>query len=158
MKVFVAGATGSLGVPVVRLLVAEGHQVVGLTRSQARAPIVAELGVRDRRRAQRGKSSCVVRSAAPDAVIHALTDIPKRGPLWVRDLRRTNELRVRGTRNLLDAAIAAGAWRIVVESMVFVYGYGDLGSVRSPKTERPRRAHRSPGCCLRFALLPMKKH
>ena len=43
MRVFVAGATGALGVPVVRLLVADGHEVVGLTRSPSRASIVTKL-------------------------------------------------------------------------------------------------------------------
>ena len=46
MRVFVAGATGALGVPVVRLLVADGHEVVGLTRSPSRASMVAKLGAR----------------------------------------------------------------------------------------------------------------
>ncbi|OLD46546.1 MAG: hypothetical protein AUI63_04760 [Gemmatimonadetes bacterium 13_1_40CM_2_60_3] len=139
MKIFVAGATGALGVPLVRLLVAGGHQVTGLTRSEARAKIISGLRacpvIADALNAE--SLHCAVRSASPDAVIHALTDIPKRGPLWPRDFNRNNELRVRGTANLLDAAIAAGARRIVVESMVFVYGYGDLGSERLTEDRLP---------------------
>jgi 2-alkyl-3-oxoalkanoate reductase len=68
-----------------------------------------------------------VASSAPDAVIHALTAIPRHGPLRASDLRPTNRLRIEGTRNRIGAAIAAQARRVVVESMVFVYGYGDLG-------------------------------
>jgi hypothetical protein len=44
-------------------------------------------------------------------------------------LKRTNELRITGIRHLLDAAIAVVVRRIVVESMVFIYGYGDFGPV-----------------------------
>jgi nucleoside-diphosphate-sugar epimerase len=57
-------------------------------------------------------------------------------------MRATNALRVQGTANLLRAAIAAGAQRIVGESMIFAYGFGDHGS--TPKTEadalQPREA------------------
>jgi nucleoside-diphosphate-sugar epimerase len=65
--------------------------------------------------------------AQPDVVVHALTAIPSRGPLRASDLDATNRLRVSGTKNLLSAAICAGARRIVAESMVFIYGFGDLG-------------------------------
>ena len=71
-----------------------------------------------------------MQSTKPDAVVHALTAIPRRGPWRVSDLNRTNELRIAGTQHLLDAAIAFGVRRIVVESMVFIYGYGDLGPDR----------------------------
>jgi len=135
MRVFVAGATGALGVPVVRVLVADGHEVVGLTRSPSRASIVAKLGARPviGNALDPESINAAVLSSAPDAVIHALTAIPKRGPLRASDLKATNKLRVVGTRHLLDAAIRAGARRIVVESMAFIYGYGDLGS--KPLTE-----------------------
>jgi len=60
-------------------------------------------------------------------VVHALTAIPKRGPLRAGDLDPTNRLRRAGTANLLAAATLAGARRFVAESMVFVYGFGDHG-------------------------------
>ena len=130
MRVFVAGAGGALGTHVVRLLVADGHEVTGFTRTSAHAKSVGELGAS---RAITGDAlnpssvRAAVESAKPDAVVHALTAIPKRGPWRVSDLKQTNELRTTGTRHLLDAAIAVGVRRIVVESMVFIYGYGDLG-------------------------------
>jgi nucleoside-diphosphate-sugar epimerase len=130
MRVLVAGASGAVGTPVVRMLVAAGHSVDGLTRTAAKAHIINELGARpiianaldpaDLRNA--------VLSSSPDAVVHALTAIPARGPLFPSDMRPTNLLRVEGTRNLLDAAIAAGARRIIAESMVFIYGFGDFGA------------------------------
>src|SRR5215472_18657243 len=81
-------------------------------------------------------------SRHPEAVVHALTAIPKRGPWRASDLEQTNDLRIRGTKHLLDAAIAVGARRLVVESMVFIYGYGDLGT--DGITEETRVGERVP--------------
>src|SRR5499433_1389671 len=81
-------------------------------------------------------------SRHPEAVVHALTAIPKRGPWRASDLEQTNDLRIRGTKHLLDAAIAVGARRLVVESMVFIYGYGDLGT--DGLTEETRVGERVP--------------
>src|SRR6185436_7410936 len=55
-------------------------------------------------------------------VIHQLTAIPKAGVRSARDLAPTNRLRVEGTRNLIDAAVAAGARRIVVGSFAVFRG------------------------------------
>ena len=92
MRVFVAGATGALGVPVVRLLVADGHEVVGLTRSPSRASMVAKFGARPviGNALDPESMNAAVVSSAPDAVIHALTAIPKRGPMQASDLKATN--------------------------------------------------------------------
>jgi nucleoside-diphosphate-sugar epimerase len=68
-----------------------------------------------------------VMAARPEAVIDGLTALPKRGPLRYRDMDRTNVIRTRGTANVLQACIAAGCRRLVAESIVFVYGFGDLG-------------------------------
>jgi nucleoside-diphosphate-sugar epimerase len=46
MRVFVTGASGHIGLPVVRDLLAAGHEVVGLARSQASADKVASAGAR----------------------------------------------------------------------------------------------------------------
>ena len=161
MKVFVAGAGGALGTHVIRLLVAEGHEVTGFTRTSAHARSIGELGAS---RAITGDAlnpssvRAAVESTKPDAIVHALTAIPKRGPWRVSDLKGTNELRTTGTRHLLDAAIAVGVRRIVVESMVFIYGYGDLGP--GWLTEQDRIAQSVPKHWLRpsiDALADMEK-
>lgn len=130
MRVFVAGGGGALGTHVVRHLVVDGHEVIGFTRSPAHAEVVTELGAARSIVGDALNASGVhaaLETTRPDAVIHALTAIPKRGPWRASDLKRTNELRVTGTRYLLDAAIAVGVRRIVVGSMVFIYGYGNFG-------------------------------
>ena len=144
MRIFVAGATGAMGVPLVKRLVAAGHQVTGLTRSEAKRPLLEGLGataavadVFDRERL-----GAVLREARPEAVVHLLTALPKQGPMRPADLVATNRLRTEGTRNLVEAAISAGARRLVAESIVLVYGYGDHGS--APLTEEHPVARTSP--------------
>lgn len=130
MRVFVAGATGALGRRVVSQLTEIGVEVFGLTRSGARARIIEHHGgeaiVGDA--LDRDALITSARDVRPDVVVHALTAIPKRGPLRPSDMLATNRLRRQGTVHLLDAAIEAGARRVVAESMVFVYGFGDHGN------------------------------
>jgi nucleoside-diphosphate-sugar epimerase len=115
MNVFLAGGSGAIGVPLVRQLVAGGHQVTASTRSSANADMLAKLGatpaIVDALDADALRR--VVIDAHPTHVIHQLTALPKYGPKSARDLAPTNRLRTEGTRNLLAASIAAGAKRIV---------------------------------------------
>jgi 2-alkyl-3-oxoalkanoate reductase len=115
MKIFVAGGTGTIGVPLVRALVAAGHEVQSLTRSEKKVPQIRALGaepaVADALDAQALRR--VVVAARPTHVIHQLTALPKEGPRRARELAPTNRLRSEGTRNLIDASIAAGARRII---------------------------------------------
>jgi nucleoside-diphosphate-sugar epimerase len=128
VRVFVAGATGALGVPVVRLLVEGGHQVVGFTRSEAKRPLLEGLGatavVGDVLDAD-GVERAVVESA-PAAIVSLLTALPKRGPTMVKHLRPNARVHRDGTANIVRAARAARVERIVAESVIFRYGYGDL--------------------------------
>lgn len=61
-----------------------------------------------------------VAAAKPRHVVHQLTALPKGGPKNTRDLMSTNRLRIEGTRHLVDAAIAAGAKRIVGGSFALI--------------------------------------
>ena len=130
MRVFVAGATGALGVPVVRALVARGHEVTGSFRSEHKRPILANLGARaviaDAMDADR--LGAAVAEARPEVVVDALTALPKAGPMRPSDMAPTNEIRIHGSGHLMEAAIAVGARRIVAESFFLVYGSGDLGA------------------------------
>lgn len=125
MKVFVAGASGAIGRPAVRRLVAAGHEVTGMTRREGRAAEIREAGanavVCDAFDA--AGLEAAVREASPEAVVHLLTAIPARMNFRAREspLAATNRLRSEGTRNLVAAARAAGARRLVAESVAFLY-------------------------------------
>ena len=67
----------------------------------------------DRRRTRAEALRCVVVTAHPTHVIHQLTALAKAGPRSARDLIPTNRLRIEGTRNLIAAAVGAGARRLV---------------------------------------------
>src|SRR5262245_410978 len=118
MNVFVAGGSGTIGMPLVRALSAAGHQVTALTRSVHKRDELSALGasiaVADA--LDRDALIGVLRDARPTHVLHQLTGLPKDGPRRASDLVATNRLRIDGTRNLLDAAIGVGARRFIVGS------------------------------------------
>src|SRR5687768_10902196 len=122
MNIFVAGGSGTIGVPLVRALVARGHRVTATTRSPEKTSLISALGatpvVVDALDAHALEGA--VQSAAPTHVIHQLTALPKVGARRASDLEPTNRLRNEGTRNLLGAAIAAGAERIIVGSFAML--------------------------------------
>lgn len=124
MRVFVAGASGTIGIPLVRSLIAAGHQVTALTRSPGKRDELRRLGstpaVADALDAEALRA--VVLEAKPTHVIHQLTALPKEGPSRASDLVATNRLRIDGTRNLIDAAIRAGAHRFIGGSFALLPG------------------------------------
>src|SRR5262245_43647959 len=131
MKVFVAGASGTIGIPLVRALVGAGHQVTALTRSPQKQAELQRLGatpaLADALDADALRA--VVLSAKPTHVIHQLTALPKEGPSSVSDLVATNRLRIDGTRNLLDASIRAGARRFIGGSFALLPGAGSAPAI-----------------------------
>lgn len=123
MRVFVAGASGVLGRPLVRQLLAAGHKVTGMTRREEMAAELraagAEAVVCDVYDAAALREAMV--AAKPDAVVHVLTALPRRFKPREDYLSATNRVRTEGTRNLVAAARAAGAKRLVAESVCFFY-------------------------------------
>jgi 2-alkyl-3-oxoalkanoate reductase len=124
VKVFVAGASGAIGRPLMRQLVTAGHEVTGMTRREERAEEIRAAGAKavvcDVFDPEALREAVV--GAAPEAVAHMLTAIPERID-WKADdsLAPTNRLRKEGARNLIAAAQAAGARRMVAESVGFLY-------------------------------------
>ena len=124
MRVFVAGASGVIGRSLVPRLIAAGHEVTGMTRSEARAEEVrasgAEAAVVDVFDAD-GLRAAVERASA-EVLVHELTSLPDRIDFRKEDTyAATNRVRTEGTRNLMDAARAAGARRFVSQSIAFAY-------------------------------------
>nr|WP_145831597.1 NAD(P)-dependent oxidoreductase [Bradyrhizobium huanghuaihaiense] len=127
-RIFLAGASGAIGRRLTPLLRSAGHYVCGSTRSEANVNTLRSLGadpivvdVFDASALSR-----VVASARPDVVIHQLTDLPK--DLNPREMGaaivRTARIRSEGTRNLVRAAIAVGARRMVAQSIAWAYAPG----------------------------------
>jgi len=108
--------------PLVRALVAAGHQVTALTRRPENRDELSRLGasVAIADALDRDGLTAVVRAAQPTQVIHQLTALPRTGVRRARDLEATNRLRIEGTRYLLEAAIAAGARRFIAGSFAML--------------------------------------
>jgi 2-alkyl-3-oxoalkanoate reductase len=120
MKVFVAGATGALGTQLVPQLVANGHEVVGMTRTPSKQEALRALGARPVL-ADALDPEAVARALAeaePEVVVHQLTALSGRLDLRHADrfFAATNRLRTEGTDHLLAAARAVGARRVVAQS------------------------------------------
>jgi nucleoside-diphosphate-sugar epimerase len=132
MKVFVAGATGAIGQQLVPRLVAAGHQVHGMTRSESKQAMLYELGavpvVADALDADQVANA--VAHAKPDVIVHQLTSIGELDTRhFDRDFAVTNRLRTEGTDHLLSAAQAVGVQRFVAQG---VAGYGMYGRTGAP--------------------------
>jgi nucleoside-diphosphate-sugar epimerase len=122
MRIFLAGATGVIGRPLVPRLVGQGHSVTGLVRRAADAEWLRGLGaeavVGDV--VDRDGVLGAVRRTAPDVVMHQLTDL-KGG-----NFQANSEMRKTGTRHLVDAALAAGVRRVVAQSIAWMYEAGEV--------------------------------
>lgn len=118
MNVFIAGGSGTIGLPLARALRALGHQVTVLTRTAARHNELRGLGVAVAVADALDREALIaaIRQAKPTHIVHQLTAIPKEGPRRASDLDATNRLRIEGTRHLIDAANDVGVGRFVVGS------------------------------------------
>lgn len=129
MKIFLAGASGVIGSRLIPLLVADGHAVVGMTRSRSKSDLIRSLGA--------SPVVCDVfdldalveaaDAAAPEIMIHQLSDLPD-DPRHIADHVAPNaRIRREGTRNLLAAAAHSGADRFLAQSVAWTLP-GDAGA------------------------------
>jgi nucleoside-diphosphate-sugar epimerase len=119
VRVFVAGASGVVGVRLIPLLAADGHVVAGMTRSTAKTDLLRELGalpvvcdVYDV-----GALTQALTGFGPEVVFHQLTDLPDDAADRAGYSDRNDRMRSEGTRNLLAAAAAAQAGRVIAQSV-----------------------------------------
>lgn len=124
MKVFVAGASGAVGGPLLRQLVAAGHEVTGMTRREGKAGEISAVGaeavVCDAFDAEGLKSA--VAAAAPHAVVNQLTSLSQKyNPRKASFYEATTRVRTEGGHNLVEAARAARTRRFITQSVAFLY-------------------------------------
>jgi nucleoside-diphosphate-sugar epimerase len=120
MRVFVTGATGALGQHLIPMLVAAGHEVTATTRTPGKAGRLREAGAEPVILDGLAREAVIaaVRAAAPEVIVHEMTALA-----GMRSFRNpdklfavTNELRTRGTDNLLAAAAESGTRRVIAQS------------------------------------------
>jgi nucleoside-diphosphate-sugar epimerase len=155
MRVFVAGATGAIGRQLVPRLVAAGHEVHGMTRSESKQAMLSELGavpvLADA--LDPNQVADAVGRARPDVIVHQLTAI---GALdmrhFDRDFALTNRLRTEGTDHLLSAGHAVGVRRFVAQSAIYGFYARTGGAVKSeedPLDPSPPRESREALAAIR---------
>jgi 2-alkyl-3-oxoalkanoate reductase len=146
MRVFVTGATGALGRHLVPGLIAAGHEVTATTRTPAKAAQLREAGaepvVLDG--LDREAVIAAVRAASPEVIVHEMTALADMRSLRNMDrvFAATNELRTRGTDNLLAAAERAGTRRVIAQSAERMNerSGGPVKTEKDPLDPRPVRS------------------
>jgi len=121
MRILLAGATGVIGRLLVPLLLERGHEVLGSTRSAAGFEQILKLGAKPLQLDVFDRSAVfeTVASVAPDVIIHQLTALAS------RNLQENARIRREGTRNLVDAALAAHTPRMIAQSIAWAYAPGE---------------------------------
>ena len=157
MRVFVAGASGAIGIPLVTQLIEQGHDVIGSFRTPGHGERISALGAQAVRVDLLDKRAVreAVLAAEPDAIIHqatALTDV-KFSRSLDKTFRVTNRLRTEGTDVLLDAASAAGVRRFVAQSFASLRYAREGGPVKTeadPLDQAPVKAARETNDAMRY--------
>ena len=155
MRVLVAGATGVIGTQLVPRLVAAGHEVHGMTRSESKQAMLNDLGavpvVADALDPEQVAQAVAL--ARPEVIVHQLTAI---GALdlrhFDRDFALTNRLRTEGTDHLLSAGHAAGVQRFLAQSnAAFPYARagGAVKDEQDPLDPSPAREMRTMVAAIR---------
>jgi 2-alkyl-3-oxoalkanoate reductase len=145
VRVFVAGATGVIGTRLVPQLVAAGHEVIGMTRSEAKSDVVRALGARPVVVADALDPEAVGRAVAesePEVIVHQLTALAAEPRL--RDMRNpdrfaapTNRLRTEGIDILLAAGRAVGIRRFIAQSVVAIGTFARVGGPVKTEEDPP---------------------
>ena len=122
MKVFVTGATGAIGRFAVPELVAAGHQVIGLARSDEKAAQLEQQGAAAARVSMFDEAALKDAFAGCDAVCNLATSIPPvTKAASMKNWAENERIRREGSAVVVNAALAAGVGRVVQESITFTY-------------------------------------
>jgi nucleoside-diphosphate-sugar epimerase len=126
MRIFLAGATGVIGIRLIPLMLADGHVIAAMTRTRAKmeglhaagvTPILCDVFDRE-------ALIAAVKDFRPDIVVHQVTDLPDRIENLAEFLPGNNRVRSEGTQNLLAAAQAANTSGFLAQSIAWRTGPG----------------------------------
>ena len=152
MRIFIAGATGVIGIRLLPLLIADGHTVAGMTRSPEKAGLVRDAGAKpvvcDVFDAT--AFTMAVTEFGPDIVFHQLTDLPDEAADIAVYGERNSRIRGEGTRNLLAAATAAKVNRVIAQSISWEL---PPGRGRAATADHERAVLRAGGIVIRYGQL-----
>lgn len=131
MHALVTGATGMVGNAIVRALLARGDSVRALVRDRTRATTMLPAGVDTAEGDITDAASLGAAVTGVDVVFHA-AGMPEQ---WARDPSIFDRVNVRGTANVLDAALRAGVARVVYTSTMDVFATDASGVLREDKPD-----------------------
>ena len=121
LKIFVAGASGAIGQPLIAELVRRGHEVTGMTRSEAGARNLADMGAAVARASAFDAAAVeqALRDARAEVVIDELTSLPKDPSEMAAAAPGDRKLKIEGGGNLHRAAMACGVRRYIQQASGF---------------------------------------
>ena len=118
MKAFVTGATGFIGASIVRELLKDGCEVRVLARPGSDRRNLAGLDIEIREGDLSDREALIAALSGCQTLFHAAADYR----LWTRSPQAMYDVNVKGTENILAAALAAGLERVVYTSSVGTLG------------------------------------
>jgi len=141
MNIFIAGASGAVGLPLVRALQTQGHRVTGMTRSGPGVDRLRELGagVSIADAFEAAEVHRAIEAAEPDVVIDQLTWLPANPADIIKAMPNDTRLHREGGSNLLAAAEALGVSRFIMQSRGF-YLDAPAGTLADENTRLRRDA------------------
>ena len=119
MRIFLAGATGVIGIRLLSLMLAEGHVIAAMTRTREKldglraagvTPVLCDLF-------DQSSLTAAVKDFQPDLIVHQVTDLPDQLENLADFLPKNERVRSEGTRNLLAAAKEANASGFLAQSI-----------------------------------------
>jgi nucleoside-diphosphate-sugar epimerase len=143
MRVFIAGATGVLGKRLVAECVDRGHDVVGLARDDRGEAVVAERGATPFRGDVLDRESLIDGAADCDVLVHAATKIPTDMNPDEEAWAKNDRVRREGAENLVAAAGAVDADRVLMQSVVWVARQPDGNKFDEDAEPHPDRTTQS---------------
>jgi 2-alkyl-3-oxoalkanoate reductase len=127
MNIFIAGASGAIGQPLIAALVRKGHSVTGITRSETAAQTLREMGatavIVDVFDSAAVESA--LRQSQAEIVIDELTALPKDPRDMPAYQAGDRKVRLEGGGNLHRAARACGVRRYIQQSTGFFLHSGN---------------------------------